>query len=61
MSGSDSRQLGSRLFEACLATFVAAAALYGAVCLLRAIWLWLLVIGLVAGAGWIALRRLQDW
>ena len=43
MSSSDSRALGGRLLDLALTVFFVAMALYGAVFILQAIWVWLCV------------------
>ena len=59
MSGDDPRALGGRILDLALAVFFAAMALYGAVLILQAIWIWLCVGAAVLaaiGAIWWILR-----
>lgn len=65
MSGGDPSRIGDRFLDACVGVLLATMALYGAVSILRAIWLYLCVIVLVAGIAtfmwwWIA-RRFRGW
>lgn len=61
----DPRHLLGRLFDACIGVLVAAMALYGAVYILQAIWLWLCLIAAVVGIGfvvwWVVSTRYRGW
>lgn len=56
---------GSRIVDAGVGIFIAAMALYGAVWIIKAIWVWLCILiftGAVLSLGvWLVLRRLQRW
>lgn len=43
MSDHDPRAIGGRLLDFCLAVLFAAVALYGAVLIVQAIWVWLFI------------------
>lgn len=62
---SDPRRLLTRLFDACLMVLLAAMALYGAVVILQAIWIYLCVLGAVIGVGFLIWRivstRYRGW
>jgi hypothetical protein len=62
---SEPGRLGGRLLDACIAVFLGAMALYGAVTILRAIWVYLCILlaVIVIGAGlwWVISRRLGRW
>lgn len=65
MSGGDPSRIGGRFVDACIGVLLATMALYGAVSILRAIWLYLCVIVLVVGIAafmwwWIA-RQFRGW
>jgi hypothetical protein len=62
---SEPERMGSRLFDVCIGVLLAAMALWGAVTILQAIWVWLCVGALVVGLGalvwrWIA-SRYRGW
>ena len=61
----DPGRIGSRLFDACLMVLLAAMALYGAVVILNAIWIYLCVLGAVIGVGFLIWRivytRYRGW
>lgn len=61
----DPGRLGSRLFEACMAVLLASMALYGAVVILSAIWIYLCVGAAVIGVGfliWLIVNaRYRGW
>ena len=52
----DPGRLGSRLFEACMAILLASMALYGAIVILQAIWIYLCIAAAVIGAGFLIWR-----
>jgi hypothetical protein len=56
---------GSRLVDACIGVFVASVALYGAVKLIQAVWVWLAVLifigAALAGITWVILARFRRW
>jgi hypothetical protein len=61
MSDNDPRALGGRILDLALAIFFAAMALYGAVLIVQAIWIWLCVgaavISSTAAIWWILRTR----
>ncbi|MBF6188917.1 hypothetical protein [Nocardia farcinica] len=65
MSGGDPGRIGSRLLEACVGLLLAAMALYGAISILRAIWLYLCIVVLVVGVGalmwWRISSKYRGW
>ncbi|MGW5309739.1 hypothetical protein ACWEQ0_07665 [Nocardia thailandica] len=65
MSGGDPGRIGSRLLDVCVGLLLAAMALYGAVSILKAIWVHLCIIAFVAGVGafvwWRISTRFRGW
>ncbi|MAU84009.1 MAG: hypothetical protein CME34_19495 [Gordonia sp.] len=57
--------IGGRLLNVCIAVFVSVMALYGAVYILREIWVPLCItlatVGVVGGGGALAYRHFRDW
>ena len=65
MSHDDPESWGGRLLNCCLAILFAAMALYGAVAILKSIWLALCigaaVVAIIAGVGWLIAHRIRRW
>lgn len=65
MSGGDSSRIGGRVVDACVGLLLAAMALYGAVSILRAIWLSLCIIAFAvcigAFAWWRIASKFRGW
>lgn len=57
--------LGGRLLNACIAVFVGAVALYGAICILQAIWVPLCItiatVAIVGGSCSLIYRHFRRW
>lgn len=64
VSGEPER-IGGRILDTCIAILLGAMALWGAVAIVRAIWIYLCilvaVIGLFALIGWIVSSRIRRW
>lgn len=65
MSGGDPGRIGGRFLDACVGLLLAAMALYGAISILRAIWLYLCIVVLVVGIGallwWRISSKYRGW
>lgn len=65
MSGGDPGRIGGRVVDACVGLLLAAMALYGAISILQAIWLYLCIVVLVVGVGaflwWRISSKYRGW
>ncbi|MBZ5736077.1 hypothetical protein K8Z61_16400 [Nocardioides sp. TRM66260-LWL] len=62
---SEPERTGSRLADACLGVLLAAMALWGAVAIIQAIWIYLCILAAVVGIGaliwWRIVSRYRGW
>lgn len=62
---SEPERTGSRLVDACLGVLLAAMALWGAVAIIQAIWIYLCILAAVVGIGvliwWRIASRYRGW
>ena len=62
---NEPERAGSRVVDACVGLLLACMALYGAVAILQAIWIYLCIIAFLVGAGalvwWRIARRYRGW